>query len=133
MAGSSALGLRSPLTTRQVLAVNLVTDVLPAVAVAIQEPAQRELASLAREGTASLGTPLRKDILRRGVVTAVPSIAAYLAAGPRRDGVHARAVAFSSIVATQLGQTLALGRAGGQLPRPWRWGLPAPPASSPWR
>jgi cation-transporting P-type ATPase I len=118
MAGSSMLGLRSPLTTRQVLAVNLVTDVLPAVAVAIQEPAQRELASLAREGTASLGAPLRDDIIRRGVVTAVPSIAAYLAAGPRRDGVHARAVAFSSIVATQLGQTLALGRAGGQLTTP---------------
>ena len=118
MVGSSALGLPSPLTTRQVLAVNLVTDVLPAVAVAVQEPVDRDLASLAREGTAALGSPLRDDILRRGVVTAIPSIACYLAAGPRRDPLHARAVAFSSIVTTQLGQTLALGRARGQLTSP---------------
>jgi magnesium-transporting ATPase (P-type) len=118
MAGSSALGLPSPLTTRQVLAVNLVTDVLPAVAVAVQEPEHRDLARLAREGTASLGTPLRDDILRRGAATAAPSIVAYLAAGPRRQPARARAVAFSSIVTTQLGQTLALGRARGQLTSP---------------
>jgi magnesium-transporting ATPase (P-type) len=118
MVGASAFGLPAPLTTRQVLAVNLVTDVLPAVAVAVQEPADRELASLAREGTAALGAPLRNDILRRGAVTALPSIAAYVAAGPRRDPVRARGVAFASIVATQLGQTVALGRARGQLTRP---------------
>jgi calcium-translocating P-type ATPase len=115
MAGASALGLRSPLTTRQVLAVNLVTDALPAAAVAIQEPPHRELAGLAREGTASLGKTLRDDILSRGVATAMPSIAAYLAAGPRRDPVRARTVALSSVVTTQLAQTLALGQARGQL------------------
>jgi calcium-translocating P-type ATPase len=118
MTGASALGLPSPLTTRQVLAVNLVTDVLPALAVAVQEPADRELASLAREGTASLGAPLRDDIIRRGAATALPSIAAFLASGPRRDPTRARGVAFSSIVTTQLAQTLALGRARGQLTRP---------------
>jgi calcium-translocating P-type ATPase len=115
MVGASAIGLPSPLTTRQVLAVNLVTDVLPAAAVAVQEPPHRELAGLAREGAASLGTTLRDDILRRGAATAMPSIAAYLAAGPRRDPMRARAVAFASVVTTQLGQTLALGRARGQL------------------
>ena len=115
MVGAGAFGLRAPLTTRQVLAVNLVTDVLPAIAVAVQEPAHRELAALSREGTVSLGTPLRNDILRRGAATAIPSIAAYLLAGPRRDPVRAQTVAFSTVVTTQLAQTLALGRARGQL------------------
>lgn len=49
-AGAAVLGLASPLTTRQILTVNLITDVLPALAVALQQPAHRELAALSREG-----------------------------------------------------------------------------------
>ena len=116
MVPASVAGLAPPLSTRQVLAVNLVTDVLPAIAVAVQEPEHRDLAALAREGTASLDAPLRRDIVRRGVVTALPSFAAYTLA-TRRAPARASSVAFASVVATQLVQTVELGRAEGRLTR----------------
>jgi cation-transporting ATPase I len=115
--GASVLGLASPLVTRQILAVNLITDALPALAVALQRPADRNLAGLAREGEGALDKPLRDDVLRRGVSTAVPALAGYLLALPA--GLpQARAVAFAGIVATQLAQTLDAGRAEGGLTRP---------------
>jgi len=113
MVGASVLGLPTPLSTRQILAVNLVTDVLPAVAVAVQEPEHRDLAGLAREGTSALDRPLRNEALRRGGVTAVPALAAYVLAA--RMGGQGQTVAFTSIVATQLTQTVELGRSEGRL------------------
>jgi magnesium-transporting ATPase (P-type) len=106
-------GLAPPLTTRQVLAVNLVTDILPAVAVAVQEPQHRDLAALAREGTTALGGPLRRDVVRRALATAIPSFLAYALARLRGgEPARAGAVAFTTIVGGQLAQTLELGSAG---------------------
>jgi len=116
--GASVAGLPAPLTTRQLLAVNLVTDVLPALAVAVQEPEHRNLSGLAREGASGLDAPLRADILRRGVATAVPSLGAYLVARQITDPLRARSVAFASIIATQLGHTVDLGRVEGRLSAP---------------
>jgi magnesium-transporting ATPase (P-type) len=116
--GASALGLVCPLTVRQILAVNVITDVLPSLGVALQQPEHRNLAGLAREGTAALGTPLRHDVVRRGGATAVPAMAAYMVALRSGSLPQARAVAFASIVATQLAQTLDLGRVEGGLSRP---------------
>jgi calcium-translocating P-type ATPase len=113
MVGASALGLRSPLSARQILAVNLVSDVLPAISVAVQPPEHRKLSGLAREGTAALDRPLRLEIVRRGVATTVPALAAYLLADRRR--VQPQTVAFASIVTTQLSQTLDLGRLDGRI------------------
>jgi cation-transporting ATPase I len=113
---AGAAGLLPPLSTRQVLAVNLVSDILPAVAVAVAEPEHRDLAGLAREGTVALGGPLRRDIIRRGVATAVPSFLAYaltrLRGGGGADPRRASAVAFITIVGGQLAQTLELGAEG---------------------
>ncbi len=117
MAGASVLSPASPLTSAQILAMNLVTDVMPALAVALQQPENRNLAGLTREGTSALGTPLRNDILRRGVATAAPSLAAYLLALRSGGLPEARTVAFASVVATQLAQTLDAGRAEGGLSR----------------
>ncbi len=117
MIAASVAGLPAPLTTRQVLAVNLVTDVLPALAVAVQQPEHRDLAGLAREGTAALDAPLRRDILRRGIATATPSLGAFLLASRRGEPTRARAVAFTSVVSAQLAQTLEVGRAEGRLSR----------------
>ena len=115
--GVSLFGLAAPLTSRQILAVNLITDVLPALAVALQQPEHHNLSSLAREGTSALGTPLRNDILRRGTATAVPALAAHLIA-LRFGGLPlARTVAFASIITTQLAQTLDVGRAESGLSR----------------
>jgi cation-transporting P-type ATPase I len=71
-----------------------------------------------REGTGGLGTPLRDDILRRAAATAAPSLAAYLLATRAGGPAQGRAVAFASIVTTQLAQMLAVGHAQGQLTTP---------------
>jgi magnesium-transporting ATPase (P-type) len=114
---ASVLTLTSPLTTRQILAVNLITDALPALAVVLQPPEHRNLAALAREGTAALDAPLHRDVARRATSTAAPSLVAYLIA--LSGGLpSARSVAFASIVATQLTQTLDAGWAEGSLTRP---------------
>ena len=112
---ASLLGLASPLTTRQILAVNLITDALPALSVALQRPENRHLASLAREGTSALDTPLRNDVLRRGIATTVPSLAAFALTLAVSGLPQARTVAFASIVATQLAQTLKAGWIEGGL------------------
>ena len=114
MVMASIAGLPAPLTSRQVLAVNLVTDVLPAVAVAVQEPEHRDLSLLAREGTAALDAPLRREIMRRGLATALPSFASHLLASRRGDPARANAVAFTTVVAGQLAQTLEIGIAEGR-------------------
>jgi magnesium-transporting ATPase (P-type) len=115
MIAASVSGLAAPLTTRQVLAVNLVTDVLPALSVAVQEPEHRDLGGLSREGTAALDAPLRRGVLTRGLATAIPSFAAYALSSGTVDPARRRAVAFTSVVGGQLAQTLDLGRSEGRL------------------
>ena len=116
--GASVLGLASPLTTRQILAVNLITDALPALSVALQRPEHRHLASLAREGASALDKPLRQDVLRRGAATTVPALAAFALTLATGGLPQARTVAFASIVATQLAQTLKAGWVEGGLTPP---------------
>jgi calcium-translocating P-type ATPase len=111
---TSLLGLGSPLTTRQILAVNMITDILPALAVALQQPEHRNLAGLRREGATALDRPLRFDILKRATISSVPSIATYLIM-QSSSVAEARTAAFASIVATQLAQTLEVGRSEGSL------------------
>ncbi|HLJ95135.1 MAG TPA: HAD-IC family P-type ATPase, partial [Gemmataceae bacterium] len=107
--GTTALGFASPLNTRQILAVNLITDALPALSVVLQPPENRNLAALAREGTAALDAPLRRDVFRRGTATALPALAAYLLARRWSTPSEAGAVAFGTVVTTQLAQTLDVG------------------------
>jgi hypothetical protein len=78
--------------------------------VAFQRPKHRNLAGLHREGEAALERPLRNDVLRRGIATAAPSLAAYLVALGSLGMPAAGSVAFASVVTTQLAQTLSLGR-----------------------
>jgi magnesium-transporting ATPase (P-type) len=116
--GATALGFAAPLTARQILVVNMITDMLPGLAVTLQQPEHRNLAALAREGASALDIPLRNDILRRGAFTAVPSLAAYLLSLASGSPPEASTVAFASVVATQLAQTLDVGRAEGHLTAP---------------
>jgi magnesium-transporting ATPase (P-type) len=111
IAGLSVLGQAAPLTTRQILGVNMISDVLPALAVGLQGPETRHLASLSREGASSMEGSLSRDILRRGLSTAIPAIGAYYASLGLGAPV-ARTVGFASIVATQLAQTLNSGWSG---------------------
>lgn len=109
LVGMSLLGSSSLLSTRQILGVNLVTDVFPGVAVALQQPENHDLSALAREGQAALGKPLRNDLLRRAGATAVPTLAASLAALGVGGAGEASVVAYTSLVTTQLIQTLDAG------------------------
>jgi cation-transporting P-type ATPase I len=111
IASLSVLGQAAPLTTRQILGVNMISDVLPALAVGLQGPETRHLASLSREGARSMEGSLSRDILQRGLSTAIPAIGAYYAALGLGAPV-ARTVGFASIVATQLAQTLDSGWRG---------------------
>jgi calcium-translocating P-type ATPase len=113
--GATVLGFTSPLNTRQILVVNLITDALPALSVTLQQPEHRNLAALAREGASALDASLRRDVLRRGVATAGPALAAYLLAQRSGGLPQAGAVAFGTVVATQLAQTLDAGWAEGSL------------------
>ncbi len=116
--GASLLGGSTPLTVSQILAVNAITDILPALAVALQQPEHRVLATLSREGESALNKPLRNEVFQRGIATAVPSLVNYLIMLGTGALPEARAVAFASIVTTQLAQTLDAGRAEGTLTRP---------------
>ncbi len=115
---TTALGFTSPLNTRQILAVNLITDALPALSVVLQPPEHRNLAALAREGTSALDASLRRDVFRRGAATTLPALAAYLLARGSGTAEQAGAVAFGTVVATQLSQTLDAGWSEGNLNRP---------------
>jgi cation-transporting ATPase I len=116
--GASAAGMGAPLNARQILVVNLITDALPALAVVLQRPEHRNLAALSREGVTALDRSLRLDVLRRGTATALPALAAYILARPALGAGGASSVAFASIVANQLSQTLEAGRVEGGLSRP---------------
>jgi magnesium-transporting ATPase (P-type) len=115
--GASLIGFGPPLSTVQILLVNLITDALPALAVVLQRPQKRDLAALAREGLSALDSGLRRDVLRRGLATAIPTLGSYLFMQSTGDPAQASAVAFASVVATQLAQTLDAGRVQGAISR----------------
>ncbi|WP_219822198.1 HAD-IC family P-type ATPase [Streptomyces sp. Ru73] len=100
----------SPLTARQLLLVNLFTDLLPAIALAVRAPHPEAAARLLREGPeASLGTALTEETAQRALATATGAAAGWLAARLTGRPARARTVALTALVATQLGQTLLIG------------------------
>ncbi len=109
--GSSVLSAHPPLNTRQILFVNLMTDLLPALTVASRKPRGVTPEDLAREGPeSSLGTALTLDVARRATATALATTGGWLVA--RATGTQARAssVAVASLVASQLAQTAVASR-----------------------
>jgi calcium-translocating P-type ATPase len=115
--GVNLLGFGPPLNAPQILLVNLITDLLPSLAVVLQRPQHRNLARLAREGLSALDVGLRRDVLRRALATALPSLGAYLTMRALSGPEQASAAAFTGVVATQLAQTLEVGRVEGILSR----------------
>ncbi|RCG31092.1 cation-translocating P-type ATPase [Sphaerisporangium album] len=108
--GTGLLAGGSALNARQLLLVNLLTDMAPALAVAVRPPASVDPEKLLAEGPeASLGASLTRDIYLRSVVTASAAIAAWLAG--RLTGTKGRAdtIGLVALVAAQLFQTVAGG------------------------
>lgn len=106
----AALTGRSPLNARQLLLVNLLTDLAPALAIALREPDEASVASLLDEGPeSSLGQRLYREIGVRAGATTLGATAAWTMArftGRRR---RASTVALAALVVSQLGQTLVTG------------------------
>ena len=72
----------SPLNARQLLLVNLFTDMVPSLALAVRQPEGATPEMLLREGPeASLGSALNRDIVIRGGLTAGPAWPPTRAAG----------------------------------------------------
>jgi cation-transporting ATPase I len=106
----SGLTGRTPLSSRQLLLVNMLTDVAPSMAIAVRPPRNHSYDDLAAEGPdRSLGASLNRAIALRAVTTAAGAGAAWgiasLTGGPKRAGT----VSLVSLVGTQLGQTLTSG------------------------
>jgi cation-transporting ATPase I len=101
----------SALNARQLLLVNLLTDVLPAMAIAAQRPTRVSPRSLLREGPdASLGVALNREIAIRAVVTTSAAAVAWSLGRATGTRAHAGTVALVALVGAQLGQTLVIGR-----------------------
>lgn len=101
---------RPPLHPRQLLIVNLLTDVAPAMAIALRPPTAQVMERLASEGPeASLGAPLSRDIAARAAITALGAGSAWLVGRLTGGAERARTVGLVALVGTQLGQTLVSG------------------------
>jgi cation-transporting ATPase I len=110
----AALTGRAPINARQLLLVNLLTDMAPALAIALREPRDLSPETLLHSGPdASLGRELTTQIAIRASATALGATTAWGIArftGTRR---RAQTVALAALVGTQLGQTVV---AGGRSP-----------------
>ncbi|WP_257004433.1 HAD-IC family P-type ATPase, partial [Streptomyces sp. SA15] len=104
---TSLLTGRSALNARQLLLVNLLTDMLPAMAIAARPPVGHAGKLLAEGPEASLGAALTRHIRLRAIITTAAATAAWVAA--RATGTRGRAdtVALVALVSSQLFQTLA--------------------------
>ncbi|WP_406691009.1 cation-translocating P-type ATPase [Saccharopolyspora sp. ID03-671] len=103
-------GLISPsaaLNARQLLVVNMLTDVLPTIAIAVRPPADRTPEKLLSEGPdASLGSTLAREIGARAVGTAVAAGLSWTLTRPLATAGQARTAGLVGLVSTQLAQTL---------------------------
>lgn len=122
----TAFGGRAPIGTRQLLLVNMLTDMFPALAVAVAGPGQPSagdgklssgpLAGHSLEPVLLAGpyrgfaSSVKQMVLIRGVATAAGATGAW--AVGRITGTRARAgtMGLAALIATQLGQTALAGR-----------------------
>ncbi|MBF9066964.1 cation-translocating P-type ATPase [Streptacidiphilus fuscans] len=112
----------SPLSTRQLLLVNLLTDMFPAMAVAVTPRSEASAQDRAPAGTAAptgagpvgpvgleaLGEPLMREIRHRGIITGIGAATAWLI-GALTPGTTRRSstMALCGVVGAQLIQTVA--------------------------
>ncbi|HSU40489.1 MAG TPA: cation-transporting P-type ATPase, partial [Polyangiaceae bacterium] len=109
--GAGLIDGRPPLNARQLLLVNLLTDVAPAMAIALRPPPPLSVQNLAHEGPeASLGQLLNRQIAMRAGLTALGASSAWGIARFTGTRVRANTVGLVALVGTQLGQTLMSGR-----------------------
>lgn len=95
------------LNTRQLLLVNLLTDLAPAVAVSMRPPSRVHRDNVLCEGPdASLGDRLDQTLAVRAAATGAAAITAYTLGRFTGTPARARTVGLVALVGAQLGQTL---------------------------
>ncbi|MEU6599543.1 cation-translocating P-type ATPase [Streptomyces flaveolus] len=98
---------RAPLSTRQMLMVNLFTDLFPSMAVAVTEKEGEADLGHVEEAAGVLGDPLLRQIRHRALTTCLGAVTAWLI-GRFTPGTARRSstMALCGVVGTQLVQTL---------------------------
>ncbi len=101
---------QAALNGRQLLLVNLLTDMAPALAIAVRPPGGDHVDGLLREGPdSSLGATMTKEIGLRAAATTLGATAGWTIARYTGSRQRAGTVALVSLVGTQLGQTVLAG------------------------
>ncbi|HEX5542591.1 MAG TPA: HAD-IC family P-type ATPase [Micromonospora sp.] len=109
---SAAATGRSALNGRQILLVNLLTDLAPAMTMAVRPPRPEETDDLLGEGPdVSLGSALTRETTVRATTTTLGASAAWTLARVTGRRRRAGTVALAALVGTQLGQTALAGGA----------------------
>jgi cation-transporting P-type ATPase I len=103
----SAISGTSPLNTRQLLLVNMMTDALPAAALAVSPLSEQAQTS----GRGPDQRALWRAVAIRGTTTAAAATGAWMMASATGLPRRASTVALVALVSTQLGQTLLDSRA----------------------
>jgi cation-transporting ATPase I len=106
MLGTAVVG-RAPINIRQMLVVNLLTDMFPALAVALAPSHNPEEAATPVGST--LGKPLARAVAIRGTTTALGATLAWTIGRYTGLGRRADTMGLGALVGTQLGQTLLIG------------------------
>ncbi|GAA4623413.1 cation-translocating P-type ATPase [Actinoallomurus vinaceus] len=110
----TAIGGRAPLNTRQLLLVNMLTDMLPALAVALgtddRSPGGHGDGILAAGPVTLSGADLARTLATRGGATALGASLAWYAGRLTGRSRRADTMGLAALVSTQLGQTLIIGR-----------------------
>jgi cation-transporting ATPase I len=102
---------QSPLNARQLLLINLLTDTIPALAVALRKPAKMRATQLMEEGPeASLGEALTREIQWRAGLTGSVTTLTWIVDRWLRGPGHASTVALLTLIGTQLTQTILVGK-----------------------
>src|SRR5262249_49654006 len=99
----------SPLNARQRLLVNLLTDLAPALAIALRRPDVSPDNLLSEGPQTSLGQALTHEVALRAGATAFGAGTGWLFARATGTETRARTVALAALVGSQLAQTVVLG------------------------
>ena len=100
-----------PLNARQLLLVNLMTDIAPSMAIALKKPEEEHLRQLLEQDPADiLGRQLNRALGVRATATGAGAMSAWAACRVLPGGHRtASTVGLLALVGTQLGQTVFLG------------------------
>ena len=107
---------KSPLNARQLLLINMLTDTVPALAVAMRKPDRLKAAELLSEGPeASLGEALNDEIQWRAGLTGGLTVGSWAIDRWLNGPQHASTVAMLTLIGSQLTQTLFAGKASKEV------------------